>query len=61
LALRKIGGRTHVGDDSILDPDGLAFDKLSGKCIEKSTIDENGIRTHVANKILWLFPKPPLG
>jgi hypothetical protein len=43
LALRKIGSRTHIDNDSILDPKGLAFDKLSGKRIEESTIGENGI------------------
>jgi hypothetical protein len=61
FAFRKIGGRTHIDNDSILHPDGLAFDKLSGKRIEESPIDENGIRTHFAHKILRLFPKPPLG
>jgi hypothetical protein len=34
----------HVGNDSILHPDGLAFDKLSGKRTEDSSVDENGIR-----------------
>jgi hypothetical protein len=52
LALRKIGGRTHVGNDSILDPDGLTFDKLSGESVEKGGIAENGIRRSVAGNCL---------
>ncbi len=46
LAPGKIGSRPHVGNSSIPDPNGLAFDKLFGKNIEESTIDENGIRAH---------------
>jgi hypothetical protein len=38
--------RPHIGHPFILDPNGLAFDKLFGKSIEESTIDENGIRAH---------------
>jgi hypothetical protein len=47
LALGKIGSTTYECNGSILDPDGLAFDKLSGKRIEESPIDENGIRGSV--------------
>jgi hypothetical protein len=55
LALRKIGSRTHIGSDPILDPDGLAFDKLSGMSIKKSAIDENGIWRSVArNEVIEL-------
>jgi hypothetical protein len=46
LALGKIGSRPHIDNSSILDPNGLAFDKFSGKSIEESTIDKNGIRAH---------------
>jgi len=46
LALGKIGSATDVGNASILDPEGLAFDKLPRKRIEESPIDENGIRAH---------------
>jgi hypothetical protein len=52
LTLRKIGIRTHIGNDPILDPNGLAFDKLSGKSIKESTIDENGIRRSAAKNDL---------
>jgi hypothetical protein len=38
--------RPHIGNSSILDPNGLAFDKLFGKSIEERPIDENGIRGH---------------
>jgi hypothetical protein len=54
LALRKIGSRTHIDNDSILDPKGLAFDKLSGKRMEESTIGENGIWRRVAGNGLSL-------
>jgi hypothetical protein len=61
LTLRKIGRRTHVGNSSVLDPNGLALDKLFGKSIEESTIEENGIQAHSLSKILRMLPKPPFG
>ena len=45
LALGKIGRRPYIENSSVLDPNGLALDKLFGKGVEESTIDENGIRT----------------
>jgi hypothetical protein len=54
LAFREIGSRTHIDNDSILDPKGLAFDKLSGKRMEESTIGENGIWRRVAGNGLSL-------
>jgi hypothetical protein len=52
LTLRKIGRRTHVGNSSVLDPNGLAFDKLSGQSVKECTIDENGIWRNVARNDL---------
>jgi hypothetical protein len=46
LALGKIGSTTHERNGPILDPDALAFDKLSCKRIEESTIGEDSIRAH---------------
>ena len=35
LTLGKIGSTTHVGNDAVFDPDGLAFDKLSVKALKR--------------------------
>jgi hypothetical protein len=48
LALWNVGSATHEGNGSVLDPDGLAFDKLPGKRVKESSIDENGIRRCIA-------------
>jgi len=56
LARGKIGSTTHEGNASILDPEGLAFDKLPRKRIEESPIDENGIRGSVAGNCLITYP-----
>jgi hypothetical protein len=58
LAFGKIRIWTDVGNDSIFDPDRLAFDKLSGKRIEESPIDENGIWRSVARNDLIKLHHP---
>jgi hypothetical protein len=65
LTLRKIGIRTRIDNDPILDPNGLAFDKFSGQSVEECPIDKNGIRRRVARndliKLHHLVSKTPLG
>jgi hypothetical protein len=55
LTLRKIGSRTYIGNDPILDPNGLGFDKLSGHSIKESTMDKNGIWGSAAGNELIKF------
>jgi len=43
--------RAHIGDHSILDPDGLFLNKLSGEHIEEDTIGDKGIRRNIY--LLW--------
>ena len=40
--------RTHIGNPSILDPDGLFLDKLSGENIEEDAIGDDRIRRDIA-------------
>jgi hypothetical protein len=47
--------RTDIGDASVLDPDGLLFDKLSRENIENGTIGDHRIRSDIAKGYLAQF------
>jgi hypothetical protein len=50
LTLRKIGRRTDISNEPILNPNGLVFDKLSGQGVKEGRLGENSIRRNGARK-----------